>query len=232
MPQPTIPYNTIPYPTLLHSILLYSTLLYSTLLYPTLPYSTPFYSTLLYSTLLYSTLLYSTLLYSTLLFSTLLYSTLLCSTLLYSTLFHSTLLYSTLLYSTLLYSTLLYSFLLYTLFYSLSLKMADVQEYHAVIPVANLQMKEVDEPDFIPPEAFKSTLSFEYSRKQLSWKMLSHRENVSLTITWNTSDGTIAAANHLDRNHRLLEDEGIMNTFKRSWLRRRQKPSITVCQRE
>ena len=104
--------------------------------------------------------------------------------------------------------------------------MAGVQEYHAVISVANLQMKEVDEPDFIPSEAFKSTLSFEYSRKQLSWKMLRHRENVSLTITWNISDGTIAAANHLDRKHRLLEDEGIMNAFKRSWLRRRQKPTI------
>ena len=108
---------------------------------PTIPYNTLPYPTLPYSTPFYSTLLYSTLLYSTLLYSTLLYSTLLYSTLLYSTLFYS------------------------TLFYSLSLKMAGVQEYHAVISVANLQMKEVDEPDFIPSEAFKSTLSFEYSRK-------------------------------------------------------------------
>ena len=69
--------------------------------------------------------------------------------------------------------------------------MADALEYRAVIPVANLQIKEVDKPNLIPPEALKALCILNIRGKQLSWKILSHRDKVSFTVTWNiASDGT------------------------------------------
>ena len=67
--------------------------------------------------------------------------------------------------------------------------MANAQEYRAAIPAANLQIKEVDKPNLIPPEALKAFCLLNIQGKQLSWKILSHREKVSFTVTWNTASG-------------------------------------------